>query len=205
MSIQVACPGCSKQFRVSGDHAGKRVKCPHCQTVFEIPLPQSPAATPESASDPAAPMPRPTPAPRRFETSDAQSGTAQFVAGQGTASAYGPSKLLTGDEDLTDSQRTMGTVGLILGIVALVGELASPVLMCCCGIFGLFTPGVMTIPSGIGLALSFQSAGNLKTGGVIVNAIALVIGVLCLIGAIAVVAIYGVALFQMQQNQPGGF
>jgi uncharacterized RDD family membrane protein YckC/predicted RNA-binding Zn-ribbon protein involved in translation (DUF1610 family) len=39
MSILVSCPACSKQLKVRDEAAGKRVKCPECGGVIEIPVP----------------------------------------------------------------------------------------------------------------------------------------------------------------------
>jgi hypothetical protein len=38
MAIEVTCPGCKKQFKVSDQFAGKKGPCPSCKTVITIPL-----------------------------------------------------------------------------------------------------------------------------------------------------------------------
>ncbi|MGE3804411.1 MAG: hypothetical protein AB7K24_07045, partial [Gemmataceae bacterium] len=38
MSIAFSCTSCGKSFRVPDDMAGKKGKCPQCQTVFRIPV-----------------------------------------------------------------------------------------------------------------------------------------------------------------------
>ncbi|QDV63645.1 zinc ribbon domain-containing protein [Crateriforma conspicua] len=39
MSTQqrLSCPSCGKSVRISSDHAGKKVRCPHCQMTFLVP------------------------------------------------------------------------------------------------------------------------------------------------------------------------
>lgn len=37
--IQLACTGCPKRLRVAGSAAGRKVRCPACQTVLTVPLP----------------------------------------------------------------------------------------------------------------------------------------------------------------------
>ena len=37
MSIRIECDGCSKKLSVGDDKAGKRVRCPGCQTIITIP------------------------------------------------------------------------------------------------------------------------------------------------------------------------
>ncbi len=37
MSIQVSCQGCQKSFRVKDDYAGKKIRCPACKGVLDVP------------------------------------------------------------------------------------------------------------------------------------------------------------------------
>lgn len=37
MSIQVSCPGCQKSFRVKDDYAGKKIRCPACKGILDVP------------------------------------------------------------------------------------------------------------------------------------------------------------------------
>ncbi|MEZ6194580.1 MAG: hypothetical protein R3F20_02465 [Planctomycetota bacterium] len=37
MAIEVACPGCEAEYRVSDDKAGRRFECKSCETVVEVP------------------------------------------------------------------------------------------------------------------------------------------------------------------------
>ena len=65
MSIGIACPGCSAKLNAPDSAAGKKIKCPKCQTVCAVPAPAAPAfevvEDPESASKPAPQSARPTP------------------------------------------------------------------------------------------------------------------------------------------------
>lgn len=45
MPIKVVCSGCSKSFQAKDSLAGKRVKCPACQNVIDIPATQAPLQT----------------------------------------------------------------------------------------------------------------------------------------------------------------
>lgn len=43
MSIQVTCPSCDRSFKARDDYAGKRVKCPKCRDVIEVPAVAEPS------------------------------------------------------------------------------------------------------------------------------------------------------------------
>lgn len=42
MAIEVNCPSCSKRLRAPDTAAGKRVRCPQCQTAVAVPPPAAP-------------------------------------------------------------------------------------------------------------------------------------------------------------------
>jgi S1-C subfamily serine protease len=42
MSIVCRCTGCQARFKVDDKHAGKRARCPKCQTIVEVPLESQP-------------------------------------------------------------------------------------------------------------------------------------------------------------------
>ncbi len=199
MPIQLACPGCSKQFRVADEHAGKKVKCPGCQTVFQVPLPQAEAPPPNFAAQPAASAPQPM--------ADAQQPMhrpSPYAANPHAAQVGDAPPKPMGDE-LTESEKTMGNIGLALGIVSLLGEFFSGFGACCCGLlaFGVI---LMAIPAGVGLALSMKSAGGLKMAGIIVNGIALGLAALALVVIGLAMIFYGAMVFSMsQQNSGSGF
>lgn len=58
MPIEFVCPACQTTLRVSEQHAGKKAKCPHCQSVMQVPMQSAPATPPM-----APPMAPPTPPP----------------------------------------------------------------------------------------------------------------------------------------------
>src|SRR5262249_55138977 len=50
MAISLTCPTCNAAFRVKDEHAGRRGKCPHCQTTVDVPVPETPAPKPSRAA-----------------------------------------------------------------------------------------------------------------------------------------------------------
>jgi Zn-dependent protease with chaperone function len=70
VAIQLSCAPCQRSFKVAERFAGKRVKCPKCQTVIDVPLAATVAAAAYDAKSasaettaPPADSDRPTPAP----------------------------------------------------------------------------------------------------------------------------------------------
>lgn len=61
MALTFSCPACKSVLRVSDEMAGKKARCPSCQTVFTLPQ-ESEAAAPLPA--PAPPPVKPAPAPK---------------------------------------------------------------------------------------------------------------------------------------------
>jgi hypothetical protein len=43
MPLTVTCPGCSSPLRVRDEYVGKKLKCPRCQGVIEVPAAEAPA------------------------------------------------------------------------------------------------------------------------------------------------------------------
>lgn len=43
MPIEISCTSCNKRLRVPDTAAGKRVKCPQCQTILSVPAAETPA------------------------------------------------------------------------------------------------------------------------------------------------------------------
>ena len=66
MALTFSCPACKSVLRVSDEMAGKKARCPSCQTVFTLPK-ESEAAAPLPAPKPAAPPApsEPAPAPKK--------------------------------------------------------------------------------------------------------------------------------------------
>ena len=38
MPIETQCPGCQRTLSVEDQHAGKKARCPLCNTIYEVPL-----------------------------------------------------------------------------------------------------------------------------------------------------------------------
>ncbi len=62
MPITLGCPSCGKRFRARDESAGKRVKCPFCQSAVPVPTPEEAAAAGAPTETLTAPVPT---APRR--------------------------------------------------------------------------------------------------------------------------------------------
>ena len=77
MPIQFSCTNCNKQLRVSDESAGKKAKCPQCQTVIQVP-----AATAASGlAGSAAPTPvAPPPIAPPFGNSPGDAATNPYIA-----------------------------------------------------------------------------------------------------------------------------
>ncbi len=54
--IQVSCEGCNSRLAVPETAAGKKLRCPKCQTVIDVP---APTLTPTAPPAPTAPAPKP--------------------------------------------------------------------------------------------------------------------------------------------------
>jgi phage FluMu protein Com len=72
MPITLGCPSCGKRFRARDESAGKKVKCPYCQSAVQVPTPEESAA----AGAPTAALPSTTPAPAPVIATAADWGTA---------------------------------------------------------------------------------------------------------------------------------
>jgi hypothetical protein len=134
MPIAVNCPGCSSRLTVPDTAAGKKARCPKCQTQLVIPAAPAPAAAERSPFDfnsPAAPAakkpaakplpPPPAPAPEPLSLDDDEPAPPPRTPARGT----GRKPVLDLDDEPDDrpARRRYGhkpagpPVGLILGIV----------------------------------------------------------------------------------------
>jgi hypothetical protein len=59
------------------------------------------------------------------------------------------------------------------------------------GLVGVVAVPTLMIPAGIGLALGFKARGNAKTTGIVLNAIALGLGVIAILGMILMLVFFG--------------
>ena len=48
--IRFRCGSCDRPFQIDQEHAGRRIKCPDCSTVFRVPNPSVQVATPTALS-----------------------------------------------------------------------------------------------------------------------------------------------------------
>jgi predicted Zn finger-like uncharacterized protein len=200
MPIQLACPSCAKQFRVADEHAGKKVKCPNCQTIFQVPSPKGDSPLPNYAYPPTPVQPPTATNPYAAQTPSQATGPMHRPApldGPVVSVPLPPA---------TDPAETLGNIGLTLGIIALVGEFVSVIFSCCCGIFAL-GPGLMAIPSGVGLALSLKARGGTRVPGIIINGIALAIAVVAIVIVVVLMILYGglIAFSLSQQPKANSF
>jgi hypothetical protein len=109
MPITFSC-ACGKTLRVGDEHAGKRVKCPACQTIGSVPAPR-PEPEPEPVFEVVEPAPRPVAAPRpkRPWDDDEDEGGSYGMAGRAArddgepeVGTYGVAKPAAGDEGPRD-------------------------------------------------------------------------------------------------------
>lgn len=70
MSIAVVCPECSAKLNAPDSAAGKRVKCPKCQTGITVPAAVAEEAAFEEVVDEPAPQPKPRPKARAIADND---------------------------------------------------------------------------------------------------------------------------------------
>ena len=170
MAIEVSCPGCAHPLRVSDDHAGKRAKCPFCETKFEIPGAAG-SAPPQVASG------EPAPAPPGTTGESQWGGAAPGSAGPGSsANPYQSpptSPVYSPPTSQPQPQDVPGIIGVVLGGLALLFDVTG----CCCG----FLTVLSFLIAIAGLITSFFGKGNLKIIGLALNAAALVIAVIWVI------------------------
>lgn len=50
MPIETICKGCARKLRVGDEHAGRKARCPHCKTVYDVPAPNEPSSQDAFAS-----------------------------------------------------------------------------------------------------------------------------------------------------------
>ncbi len=64
MAILVQCPECETKLKVKDESAGKKARCPRCQTVIPVPLEEEPEVVEERVVD------RPRPSPKKSRDED---------------------------------------------------------------------------------------------------------------------------------------
>lgn len=119
--IEIECSFCQSLLRVDISHAGKRLRCPSCNNISDIPGQRKTVPTPN---------PKPTVLEPAFDDRPRQAATSGFE-GRATASPAGQNgKGISGD-----------VVGLATGIGGIVGTFicgcVSPAILLVCG-WGLY-------------------------------------------------------------------
>jgi phage FluMu protein Com len=108
MPITFSCP-CGKILRVADEHAGKRVKCPACNTISSVPAPE-----PEPVFEIVEPAPKPVtparPVARPVAEEDEETGGTYGLARPG-----GGRVPVRRDDDENEGESGPGTYGLAKG------------------------------------------------------------------------------------------
>ena len=170
--IQFECPNCSRPIKVKPELAGRKGKCPGCQSILVIPAPEPPKAEPpeyEFSSSSGSefelepPISRPDVTQSSFETS-------QPAYSAERARHYNDSK---------ESQLPIG-----LGIGSTVAGTLSVICVCC---VGLYQFPIAAIGLGLGIAGIIYSKGQeggarvMPIIGTIISGAGILLGILMLI------------------------
>jgi hypothetical protein len=206
MPIDVTCPGCQATLRAPDAAAGKKIKCPKCQTVADVPAAAPPAGNQVSAAPPpppqplatAAPAPAPPP-PRREEESRRRDDDDRRSRRDDDDRPRrrdrddddddrrwrrnrGPRRDAHETEHGTGLQLGLGIGSISLGVFALIFSFMS---FCCCSwpfVFGLGSVGLLLGLVGVIVALLAERRGIIIPAiGTGVNIIALVTAVVMIV------------------------
>jgi phage FluMu protein Com len=152
MPIDVRCSECSTKLRAPDTAAGKKIKCPKCQTIIPVPAPESE----EAAVAPVDREPDPTPA----EEDEV------LVAPRRRPEPEGDRPPRRAPQRDTSQAESSGTAPLILGIVSIVLALVAMPLafMGCCPPIAFISAGLAAVAlllGGGGTVLAFVSKKGL--------------------------------------------
>jgi hypothetical protein len=205
----LTCTSCGSMIRVPETAVGKRVKCPKCATILNVPA-ASTSGDAEATAVSSAPLPPPLP-PVMVEPEP--EATTEIAPSKASGAKPPPIKS-ENDEEAKPSRRRwedeeddqedldirrpgglpreqvngMAMTGMIMGIVA-VSSLFVPI--CCCGLLG---SGMLSTITGV-LALIFGFLGRVPGSeshaltGIICGAVAVVLGVLEIVLGVALVGV----------------
>src|SRR5579872_262165 len=97
MAIRVRCSSCNKPLKVADTLAGRRIRCPGCQTVLRVPPSEMPAETPpgRAPSSSTSSIPAPNASPGSSTKPD-----------DPTDWLFDGTETLTGEESQTDSNQS---------------------------------------------------------------------------------------------------
>jgi phage FluMu protein Com len=108
MPITISCP-CGKKLRVADEHAGKRVKCPACQAISTVPVPD-----PEPVFEIVEPAPKPA-APQRPAVRAVAADDDEDARGTYGLARPGGGRAVVRTESSDESEEPTGTYGLAKG------------------------------------------------------------------------------------------
>ena len=150
--LEVNCTFCGSILRVDSEHAGKRLRCPSCNNISDIPG-QPNYGTSESFS-------------QTHGAGNRPHGDAAF--GDRPVYRSAPTHAPAGDRVFI-GQLKSDTSGFVVGLAGLLLNLMCPL--------GCVSP-LFVVANIWGLYKSLGSAGNLRQAGIILNSLALGIGLL---------------------------
>ncbi len=172
--IEIICPYCQSVLRVEAIHAGKKLRCPSCNSITLIPGNQvgtdPPAyrgkSEPDERTKPRQdPVQTATGGYRYYSPQEPPTPEYSAVSRDPTAN-YTPTYTIEFD-GRDSTSLALGIIGIVLNI------------FCSC-----MLPGIV-IMNAIGLAKGYQSRGPLRTAGMITNGISLGISLLWLLVFVA--------------------
>jgi hypothetical protein len=146
MSLTVQCPACQTRIKVPSKLLGELVSCPRCRTSLQTP----------------------SPLPDKVRLQTDQAASLDFEAQQ-------PRRR----RELPDSPGRLdvfGTIGVLFGIFSLISKLFGCAGWFCCPPVGIGGGIATLLFGGIGLLSSFFGRGTIRIAGVILNALALLVG-----------------------------
>ncbi len=168
--IEIICPYCQSVLRVEAIHAGKKLRCPSCNSITLIPGSQVGTDQPAYRGNP---EPNDRPNPRQNPVQTAAGGNRYYAPQEPPAQEYSNlQRDRTGNYAPTYNIEFDGrdSTSLALGIIGIVLN-----IFCSC-----MLPGIV-IMNAIGFAKGYQSRGPLRTAGMITNGISLGISLLRLL------------------------
>jgi predicted Zn finger-like uncharacterized protein len=227
-TMLITCTGCQSKIRVPDKAAGKRVKCPKCATVIQVPDLDKPADLVEPEPDDVGVSSRPMPPPPPVETEPEEEEASTKVTSRGAkpppikpkrASSIDdgdddedepkpPSKRRRHDEDDDDEldvrrpkkrRKAVNGMALTSMIVGIVAVSFGTVGICCCGMIG---GGIAVACGGTALVFGFMGRGGSSDGYALTGIICGAVGLVCgLIGILLGIFALSLNLGGMNFNQ----
>jgi hypothetical protein len=178
MPINVTCSNCNATLRAPDTAAGKKIKCPKCSTILDVPIEDVPAVSAVSAEAPA-PVASAAPSRRREVDDDDRPSRRRDEDDDDEyrpRRRRGPRRDLQEQQPGTGWQLGLGITSAVLGALALCFSFIP-----CCGLpFALGLGGVGLIVGGVGTIIAFMAERRglaLPLIGAGVNVLAVLIAV----------------------------